>query len=165
MSGRGRKQLSAHAMRKRQRGSNLAPDGKSYDVDLRPPPGTTPAEVRLHRLYMEAHFSVIGDSPMNVRFGGVPVRKNMSKSQILSELHALVGQLDLGSVPKGVQNMEMVQAIMNMINDPNYFAKNGGLKHPELVEAVANMKDNERLEVSALDGEFIFTKKEGTEEI
>lgn len=164
MSGRGRKQLSAHAMRKRQRG-NPVPDGKSYDVDLRPPPGTTPAEIRLHRLYMEAHFTVVGDSPMNVRFGGVPVRKDMSKSQVLSELHALVGQLDLASVPRGASNMEMVQAIMDMINDPNYFAKKGGLKHPELVEAVANMKDDERLEVSALDGEFIFTKKEGTEEI
>lgn len=165
MSGRSRKQLSAHAMRKRQKGVNLASEGTHYDVDLRAPPGTTTAESHLHRLYMEAQYCIARDIPLNVRIGGVPARKNLSKSQVLKELHDLVDQIDLVSVPKGVNNMELVQSIMNMINDPDYIEHRGELKHPELIDAVANMKDDECLEVGSLDGEFIFTKKEGTEEI
>lgn len=165
MSGRSRKQLSAHAMRKRQRGGNLAPAGTHYDVDLRAPPGTTPAESRLHRLYMETYFCIAKDSPMNVRIGGVPARKNMSKSEILGELIALMSELDLTSIPRGMKNMEMVESIKNLIENPDSIENGGEPKYPQLIEAVTNMKDDERLEIGALDGEFIFTKKQGTEEI
>lgn len=165
MSGRSRKQLSAHAMRKRQRGGNLAPAGTHYDVDFLPPPGTTPAESRLHRLYMEAYFSIAKDSPMNVRIGGVPARKNMSKSEIIGELIALMSELDLSSVPRGVKNAELVKSINNLIKHPESIENSGESKYPQLIEAVTNMKDDERLEIGALDGEFIFTKKQGTEEI
>ena len=165
MSGRSRKQLSAHAMRKRQKGGNLAPAGTHYDVDLRAPSGTTPAESRLHRLYMEVYFSTAEDSPMNVRIGGVPVRKHMSKSQILSELIALMSELDLASVPRGMKNMHMVESIKNLLENPDSVENGDETKCSQLIEAVTNMRDNERLEIGALDGEFIFTKKEGTEEI
>lgn len=165
MSGRSRKQLSAHAMRKRQRGGNLAPAGTHYDVDLSAPPGTTPAESQLHRLYMETYFCIARDSPMNVRFGGVPARKNMSKSEIIGELIPLMKKLDLASVPRGVKNMELVDSITKLLENPDYIENGGESKYPQLIKAITNMRDNERLEIGALDGEFIFTKKEGTEEI